>query len=282
MGGSTDDDVGCAASDAPIGRADFGPTRPTSGPGIGEPRRRGHDTRHPRPRAPKRQEPLVYVHGGVVEATRFIFRIVNEALPLNSAQADCGESPTSALALLQFAEDSSAERMNGVIIYSGQYGSTDQYSRWISEDTGLPVFRIDDPGADPSTYDFVVLGSSVMYYRASIRGWVKANWPDLQARPLVLFTVSGAPAGAQLDGWIAKSFPQEVLARMEHVPLRGRLNYDDVSWWLRLLLRMEAMTNRDPQARREAMHGFDYMDRSAIEPIVRLIQRYPTSGEPTP
>jgi menaquinone-dependent protoporphyrinogen IX oxidase len=172
--------------------------------------------------------------------------------------------------------------MNGAIIYSGRYGSTGQYSRWISEDTGLPVFRIDDPGADPSTYDFVVLGSSVMYYRASIRDWVKANWADLQARPLVLFTVSGAPAGPELDGWIAKSFPQEVLALMEHVALRGRLDYENISWCLRLLLKMEAMTNRDPEVRREAMHGFDYMDRSAIEPIVRLIQRYQTSGEPSP
>lgn len=172
--------------------------------------------------------------------------------------------------------------MNGVIIYSGQYGSTDQYSRWISEETGLPIFRIDDPAADPSTYDFVVLGSSVMYYRASIRAWVKANWPVLRTKPLVLFTVSGAPAGPQLDGWIAKSFTPEVLARMEHFALRGRLDYGHLSWWLRLLLKIEAMANRDPEAKRQAMHGFDYLDRSAIEPIVRLIQQRQTSGEPTP
>ena len=109
-----------------------------------------------------------------------------------------------------------------------------------------------------------------------------AAWLPIVGLLTILFTVSGAPAGSQLDGWIAKSFPQEVLARMQHVALRGRLNYKDIGWGLRILLRIEAMTNRDPEARREARRGFDYMDRSAIEPIVRLIQRYQISGEPSP
>jgi len=164
--------------------------------------------------------------------------------------------------------------MNGAIIYSGRYGSTAQYSRWIREDTGLPVFHIDDPGADPSSYDFLALGSSVVFYRATIRKWVKKNWPALEGRPLILFTVSGAPPGPKVDRWIANSFPEEVVARMEHIALRGRLRHKDVSLWLRLLLRIGALMNRDPEASQEEWHGFDYVDRSTIDPIVALIHQY--------
>ena len=65
--------------------------------------------------------------------------------------------------------------MKGAIFFSGKYGSTEQYSYWISEATGLPVFDIKDPQADPSEYDFLILGSSISYFRLSNRKWVKEN-----------------------------------------------------------------------------------------------------------
>jgi hypothetical protein len=76
---------------------------------------------------------------------------------------------------------------------------------------------------------------------------------------------------------VAKSFPEEILARMRHVGLRGRLDHADVSWWLRVLLRIGAMMNRDPEARKDEMHGFDHMDRSSIQPIVALIRERQSS-----
>ncbi|MEZ4584788.1 MAG: flavodoxin domain-containing protein [Gemmatimonadales bacterium] len=170
----------------------------------------------------------------------------------------------------------------GAIIYSGRYGSTAQYASWIGEETGLPSFPIDDPRADPSRFDFVVLGSSVIFYRATIRKWVKANWPALAGRPLVLFTVSGAGPGPKLEGWVAKSFPPEIHARMEHVGLRGRLRHQDVSWWLRLMLRIGALMNSDPDASKDEKYGFDYMDRSTIAPIVGLVRSIRSSGGSPP
>ncbi|MGD8280458.1 MAG: flavodoxin domain-containing protein [Gemmatimonadota bacterium] len=171
--------------------------------------------------------------------------------------------------------------MHGAIIFSGQYGSTEQYSKWISEETGLPVFPIDDPHLDPASFDFLVLGSSVVFYKATIRRWVKSKWSALEGRPLILFTVSGAAAGPKLDAWVTNSFPPELLARMRRFALRGRLRHEDVGWWLRLMLRIGALMNRDPQARLDEMRGFDYMDRSSIEPIVRLIEQYKSEEGPT-
>ena len=70
--------------------------------------------------------------------------------------------------------------MKGAIFFSGKYGSTEQYSKWISEGTGLPVFDIKDARADPSKYDFLILGSSILYFRLTIRKWVKENLTTLK------------------------------------------------------------------------------------------------------
>ncbi len=168
--------------------------------------------------------------------------------------------------------------MNGAIFFSGQYGSTAQYANWIGEATGLPVFDVNDPTADPSKYDFLVLGSSVIIFKLTIRKWVKANWTSIENKPVILFTVSGAPAGPKLDGWIADCLPENLVAQMEHVALRGRLNPKELSWWVRLILKIGAMKNKDPEARKQELEGFDFMDRSSIEPALKLVQRY-QSGE---
>lgn len=169
--------------------------------------------------------------------------------------------------------------MNGAIVYSGRYGSTEQYSEWISEATGLPSLSIDDPAADPSAYDFLVLGSSIVFYRATIRKWVTQHSAALASTPTILFTVSGAPAGPKLDRWVAKSLPADFLSRTDRVALRGRLNHDDISWWLKITLKIGALLNPDREASKEERHGFDHMDEASIGPVVELIERYTAASE---
>lgn len=164
--------------------------------------------------------------------------------------------------------------MSGAIFYSGQYGSTAQYSQWISEATGLPAFSIDDPAADPSAHDFLVLGSSIVFYKPTIRGWLERHRSAVMERPVVFFTVSGAPAGPKLDGWIAKSLPADFLDHVEHVALQGRLDHDDVSWWLRIILKVGSLLNPDREASKEERHGFDHLDQTTIRPIVELAARH--------
>lgn len=167
--------------------------------------------------------------------------------------------------------------MKGAIFFSGRYGSTEQYSKWISEATGLPVFDIKDAHADPSKYDFLILGSSVLYFKLTNRKWVKENFAALKSRSKILFTVSGAGPGDKLNRWISNSLPAVLLSQMEHVALRGRLNHSKISWWIRLMLWMGALFNPDPEARKEERYGFDYMDKSSIEPIVRLVEQFQSS-----
>ena len=109
--------------------------------------------------------------------------------------------------------------MKGAIFFSGKYGSTQQYANWIGEATGLPVFDIKDPNADPSKYEFLILGSSILYFKLSIRKWVSANSARLKGRSKILFSVSGAGPSDKLNRLVANSLPAWLLSQMKHVAL---------------------------------------------------------------
>ncbi len=164
--------------------------------------------------------------------------------------------------------------MKGAIFFSGKYGSTEQYAKWIGEATGLPVFDINDPNADPSKYEYLVLGSSIIYFRLTNRKWVRENLSILKGRSKILFSVSGAGPSNKLNRWVSKSLPSELLSQMEHIALRGKLDHKKVSWGVKIMLWMGALFNPDPEASKDERYGFDYMDKSSIEPIVKLVEQF--------
>ena len=92
-----------------------------------------------------------------------------------------------------------------------------------------------------------------------------------------MFTVSGAPSGPKLEGWIADCLPETLISKMEHVALRGRQNPKELTWWDRLMLIIAGLKNPDPVAREEELKGFDFMDKSSIEPIIKLVQQFKSS-----
>lgn len=170
--------------------------------------------------------------------------------------------------------------MNGAIFYSGKYGSTEQYANWIGEATGFSVFDIKDSNADPSKYEYLILGSSILYFKLSIRKWVSANLSKLNGRSKILFSVSGAGESAKLNRWVANSLPSRLSSQMEHVALRGRLDHSKLSWWLRQILWIGSLINTDPEARKDERYGFDYVDKKSIEPILNLVRQFKHSEVP--
>ncbi len=172
--------------------------------------------------------------------------------------------------------------MDGAIFYATRYGSTAQYADWIAGATGLPAFNIDATEESPAEYDFVVLGAPVIYHKLSNAKWVRRNLGLLATKPVVFFSVSGAGAGAKLDGWIANSLPRALIRRMTHIALLGRQNPNDLTLFDRLMLVIAGTFNRDRKAAREEMHGFDFMDQSSILPVVDAIETLKSAGENAP
>ena len=169
--------------------------------------------------------------------------------------------------------------MKGAIFFSTKYGSTAQYANWIGDATGLPVFNVKEANADLSTYDFLILGSPIIYYKLSIHKWVKRHLASLESKPIIFFSVSGAGAGPKLDGWIADSLPENFILKMNHVALRGRQIHEELTLYDRMMLKIGGLSNKDPQARKEELEGFDYMDKSSIEPILKLAEQFRLSEE---
>jgi len=164
--------------------------------------------------------------------------------------------------------------MKGAIFYATRYGSTGQYARWIAVATGLDAYDIDANEAAIEDYDFLVLGSPVVYHKLLFWKWVRRHFGTIAEKPVILFTVSGVSAGEKLDGWIADSLPQSLIDRMHHVALRGRQDPKELTRFDRMMLIIGSAMNRDRQAAREELHGFDFMDKESIGPVIALVERF--------
>lgn len=168
--------------------------------------------------------------------------------------------------------------MKGAIFYSSQYGSTAQYAQWVCDATGLPLFDTNTIGADPSEYDYLILGSSVIVGKLTIRKWVKDKLSNIADKPIILFTVSSSGAGPNLNSWIKESLPGEITSNMEHVALRGRMHPDKLSWILKIALKIGAVVSKGTKTPTQELNGFDYMDKSSIKPIVEIAKKYQSSN----
>jgi len=159
--------------------------------------------------------------------------------------------------------------MKGAIFYSSKYGSTAQYASWIAESTGLPVFDAIDGHGDPYKYDFLILGSPIIYFKLIIRKWLKEHWTEIKQKPILFYSVSGSPAGKKLNNWISKSLPQEQISQMHFVYLQGRQIPKELTLFDRTMLQVAGFFNPDREAGKQESEGFDFMDKSSIEPIVK-------------
>lgn len=170
--------------------------------------------------------------------------------------------------------------MGGVILYATKYGSTRTYANWIAEATGLPAKDIRDGRVDLDTPDFFVIGLPVIYHALFQADWVRDRVEVLLRKPVILFTVSGAPAGEKLDGWIAKSLPKDFVETAYRVALMGRQDPRELDLYDRVMLIIAGLTNKDRKAGREELKGFDFMDKDSIQPVVDAVERLKRGDTP--
>ena len=164
--------------------------------------------------------------------------------------------------------------MKAAILFTGKFGSTEQYAQWIKEATNLPIFNLQEEKPDLKRFDTLILGSSIYVMKPYIKEWLNQHWPEIEGKKILLFTVSGTPPEApQLKEWLSNHLAPEILSKIQYVPLRGKMVIRELPWFIRLVLRIGAWKEKDPETKQRMRYGFDFMDKGSIQPIVEWLQK---------
>lgn len=100
------------------------------------------------------------------------------------------------------------------------------------------------------------------------------NWPKIKDKQVLLFTVSGTePGHPNLQQWLNNSLSKEMLEQIHYVPLRGRLVLNELPWLMRLFMKIASKVEKDPDTKKRMAEGFDYMEKTSIEPIFEWIAK---------
>jgi menaquinone-dependent protoporphyrinogen IX oxidase len=167
--------------------------------------------------------------------------------------------------------------MKGVIISQGKYGATQQYSNWLAEELQLPQLvpgKVD--AAALTATDYVVIGSSVYVGKLVLSNWLKKHADLLQAKKVFLFIVCATPPSEaeKLEVIRQQNVPPELLNQCAVHFLHGRIIKKQLSWKDNFMLRIGAMLQKDPVAKKKMLQDFDGVRKENIIPLVKDIMLY--------
>jgi menaquinone-dependent protoporphyrinogen IX oxidase len=151
--------------------------------------------------------------------------------------------------------------MQGIVIYKGKYGATEQYATWAAKELNLPLKSTGEYNKDDLVNAGVlILGTSVYIGVLVIKEWIKNNLDLLNGKKIFLFVVCGTPLNEteKLNQYVSASIPAQVLKDCTLFFLPGRLRFKKLSWSDKILLRMGYFLSSKSQ--KEKMHLTDYDD----------------------
>jgi len=170
--------------------------------------------------------------------------------------------------------------MKGIIIYKGKYGATAQYAAWLADALGLPVVSTDQQASvDLSGYDYVMVGSPVYVGKLLMRDWLHENATVLQHKKVFVFIVNSASADDKQreDAVVKGNLPDELAKASKIYFLRGRVVINKLSWTDRLVVKLGAMMEKDPEKKALMRRGFDGVKRENVNPLIKAALEYSNS-----
>jgi len=161
--------------------------------------------------------------------------------------------------------------MNGIIIYQGKYGATEQYARWLADSLNISYINANDvTPAILANYDTIILGSSVYIGKLLIAKWIKSNRDALIAKKLLVFIVcSTSDEDAEEQHKIIDNNLDPAIRRAASVFfLPGRCIVSKLGWMDRFMLKMGARLQKDPVKKAKMSQDFDRMDRNRLNSLI--------------
>ncbi|MBB6479746.1 flavodoxin domain-containing protein [Spirochaeta isovalerica] len=163
--------------------------------------------------------------------------------------------------------------MKGIIIYKSNYGSTEQYARWIGETTGFKAINVKDvKKSDITDSDAVVFGCPNIAGKPLLAKWIEKRKDLLSGKKLALFTTSGADAkDPVLQKGFEAGFSPELRKELKYFPQNGRMIFSELSGMHKFLMRLGQKMVKDPAEKEEMVRDKDNMDRSGLKDLLEYL-----------
>lgn len=164
--------------------------------------------------------------------------------------------------------------MKGIVIYQSNYGSTEQYARWIGEETGFAVVEMKKMKKNQiADADTIVIGAPIFAGKPQNFKWIMKNWPLFSGRKTALFTTSGAPGNDPLLRRNFETFfPEEIRRELAYFPLGGRMKFSELSGMHRFFMNLGRKMEKDPAIKEEMIRDKDHVDRESLRDLIGYLK----------
>ena len=167
--------------------------------------------------------------------------------------------------------------MNGLIVYKGKYGATQQYAQWLGKELNLPVYTAAElQKKDLSLYDFIVIGSSVYIGKLQISQWLRSNTASIRGKKVFFFQVAGTPPDQKekLETYIRSGVPEEIRSQCAFFYYPGKMIIRELSWTDRFMLKMGARLTKDPAAKKTMLADYNQVKKENITGLVNAVKNF--------
>jgi menaquinone-dependent protoporphyrinogen IX oxidase len=167
--------------------------------------------------------------------------------------------------------------MEGIIVYKGKYGATQQYAQWLGDELNLPFAASDNiDGNDLLNYDFFVIGSSIYIGKLQISKWLKANLASLKGKKIFFFQVAATPPDQKekLETYVRSGVPEEIRNQCEFYFYPGKMIFNNLSWTDRFMLKMGARLTKDPAEKKGMLTDFNNVKKENIAGLASEVKKF--------
>lgn len=176
--------------------------------------------------------------------------------------------------------------MKQIIIYKSKTGFTKCYAQWLCDALKCDCVSLDeckntdDSGYNLSEYDVIIFGSSFRAGNIEELDWYKDNILPLE-KINVVFVTGALPANVpDVAKGLEQGFTREELDEVTTFYLRSGLNYEDMSFSDKLMMKMFRSMLKSRKARTEeekdlaelVQKSFDCTDPANLEPMLNYLQ----------
>ena len=174
--------------------------------------------------------------------------------------------------------------MNGLIVYKGKYGATQQYTEWLGKELNLPVYTAAElQKKDLSLCDFIIIGSSVYIGKLQISQWLRSNTASIRGKKIFFFQVAATPPDQKekLETYMRSGVPEELRPGCDFFYYPGKMIIRELSWTDRFMLKMGARLTKDPAAKKTMLTDYNHVKKENITSLVNAVKKFCTAKKET-